>query len=208
VPKFVPQPQISQCQSVTFYSSALGDEIPSAPMGFVLSTRYRALPTIFRRFRLRCVWSLVQIRPPRPDSFEGVRFVAAELKRAMFRAAVAVMVGLLLFAAQSVHAENVTLPLPPEDRKMIDAKLGAGVVGEALPCKPIGHVLRHQGPASYLPGGTQRGGAARPRRYYSARPRRPHLVTNGGNHSTTFFVLQGLGEYDFVPPLDRPLHTR
>jgi mannose-6-phosphate isomerase-like protein (cupin superfamily) len=30
-------------------------------------------------------------------------------------------------------------------------------------------------------------------------PRRPHLVTNGGSTSATFLVLQGIGEYDFVP---------
>jgi len=34
---------------------------------------------------------------------------------------------------------------------------------------------------------------------YSVRPRRPHLVTNGGNVSAAFLVLQGIGEYDFVP---------
>jgi len=34
---------------------------------------------------------------------------------------------------------------------------------------------------------------------YSVPPRRPHLVTNGGRTSATFLVLQGLGEYDFVP---------
>jgi quercetin dioxygenase-like cupin family protein len=34
---------------------------------------------------------------------------------------------------------------------------------------------------------------------YSVRPRRPHLVTNGGDRSATFLVLQGIGEYDFVP---------
>jgi quercetin dioxygenase-like cupin family protein len=34
---------------------------------------------------------------------------------------------------------------------------------------------------------------------YSVRPRRPHLVTNGGDTSATFLVLQGIGEYDFVP---------
>ena len=33
----------------------------------------------------------------------------------------------------------------------------------------------------------------------SVRPRRPHLVTNGGEASATFLVLQGIGEYDFVP---------
>jgi mannose-6-phosphate isomerase-like protein (cupin superfamily) len=30
-------------------------------------------------------------------------------------------------------------------------------------------------------------------------PRRPHLVTNGGDGPATFLVLQGIGEYDFVP---------
>jgi quercetin dioxygenase-like cupin family protein len=34
---------------------------------------------------------------------------------------------------------------------------------------------------------------------YSVRPRRPHLVTNDGDGSATFLVLQGIGEYDFVP---------
>jgi quercetin dioxygenase-like cupin family protein len=36
---------------------------------------------------------------------------------------------------------------------------------------------------------------------YSVAPRRPHLVINGGQASATFLVLQGLGEYDFVPLL-------
>ena len=34
---------------------------------------------------------------------------------------------------------------------------------------------------------------------YSVRAGRPHLVTNGGDSSVTFLVLQGLGEYDYVP---------
>ena len=34
---------------------------------------------------------------------------------------------------------------------------------------------------------------------YSVRPGRPHLVTNAGDTSATFLVLQGLGEYDYVP---------
>ena len=34
---------------------------------------------------------------------------------------------------------------------------------------------------------------------YAVAPRRPHLVTNGGDTSATFLVLQGIGEYDFVP---------
>jgi len=34
---------------------------------------------------------------------------------------------------------------------------------------------------------------------YAVKPRRPHLVTNGGGTSATFLVLQGIGEFDFVP---------
>ena len=34
---------------------------------------------------------------------------------------------------------------------------------------------------------------------HAVKPRRPHLVTNGGDTSATFLVLQGIGEYDFVP---------
>jgi mannose-6-phosphate isomerase-like protein (cupin superfamily) len=34
---------------------------------------------------------------------------------------------------------------------------------------------------------------------YTVEPRRPHLVVNGGDTSATFLVLQGIGEYDFVP---------
>jgi mannose-6-phosphate isomerase-like protein (cupin superfamily) len=38
-----------------------------------------------------------------------------------------------------------------------------------------------------------------PGQTYTVRPRRPHLVTNGGDTSATFLVLQGIGEYDYVP---------
>jgi quercetin dioxygenase-like cupin family protein len=34
---------------------------------------------------------------------------------------------------------------------------------------------------------------------YSVKAGRPHLVTNGSDSSATFLVLQGIGEYDFVP---------
>ena len=39
----------------------------------------------------------------------------------------------------------------------------------------------------------------RPGETFAVRPGRPHLVTNGGQMSATFLVLQGIGEYDFVP---------
>jgi mannose-6-phosphate isomerase-like protein (cupin superfamily) len=34
---------------------------------------------------------------------------------------------------------------------------------------------------------------------YAVRPGRAHLVTNAGTTSATFLVLQGMGEYDYVP---------
>ena len=34
---------------------------------------------------------------------------------------------------------------------------------------------------------------------YCVKAGRPHLVTNSGNTSATFLVLQGIGEYDYVP---------
>jgi len=33
---------------------------------------------------------------------------------------------------------------------------------------------------------------------YSVRPKRPHLVTNAGETSAIFLVLQGMGEHDFI----------
>jgi quercetin dioxygenase-like cupin family protein len=38
-----------------------------------------------------------------------------------------------------------------------------------------------------------------PGQTYTVRPGRPHLVTNAGQRSATFLVLQGIGEYDYVP---------
>ena len=34
---------------------------------------------------------------------------------------------------------------------------------------------------------------------YCVKAGRPHLVTNTGTTSATFLVLQGIGEYDYVP---------
>jgi len=34
---------------------------------------------------------------------------------------------------------------------------------------------------------------------FTVPPRRAHLVTNAGATSATFLVLQGIGDYDFVP---------
>ena len=41
----------------------------------------------------------------------------------------------------------------------------------------------------------------KPGEVYAVKPKRPHLVTYGGEKSLTFLVLQGVGEYDFVPLL-------
>ena len=43
----------------------------------------------------------------------------------------------------------------------------------------------------------------KPGEVYAVKPRRPHLVTNGGETSLTFLVLQGVGVYDFVPLLEK-----
>ena len=40
--------------------------------------------------------------------------------------------------------------------------------------------------------------ALAPGQTYSVRAGRPHLVTNGGDTSAVFLVLQGVGEYDYV----------
>jgi mannose-6-phosphate isomerase-like protein (cupin superfamily) len=34
---------------------------------------------------------------------------------------------------------------------------------------------------------------------YTAVAKRPHLVTNAGKTSLTFLIMQGVGEYDYVP---------
>jgi quercetin dioxygenase-like cupin family protein len=39
----------------------------------------------------------------------------------------------------------------------------------------------------------------KPGETFVAVPGRPHLVTNAGQTSLTFLVLQGIGEYDYVP---------
>lgn len=39
----------------------------------------------------------------------------------------------------------------------------------------------------------------KPGETFSAAARRPHLVTNGGALPMRFLVLQGIGEYDYVP---------
>jgi hypothetical protein len=50
---------------------------------------------------------------------------------------VTLMLGLLLLAAGIAQAQGVVIPLPPEDQQRIAAQLGPGVVGNALPIKPI-----------------------------------------------------------------------
>ena len=39
----------------------------------------------------------------------------------------------------------------------------------------------------------------KPGETYTAVAKRPHLVTNAGKTSLTFLILQGVGEYDYVP---------
>src|SRR5690348_18472923 len=39
----------------------------------------------------------------------------------------------------------------------------------------------------------------KPGETFVAAPGRPHLVTNAGKTSLTFLIMQGIGEYDYVP---------
>lgn len=39
----------------------------------------------------------------------------------------------------------------------------------------------------------------KPGETYTAVAKRPHLVTNAGKTSLTFLIMQGIGEYDYVP---------
>jgi mannose-6-phosphate isomerase-like protein (cupin superfamily) len=39
----------------------------------------------------------------------------------------------------------------------------------------------------------------KPGETYTAVARRPHQVTNAGQSSLTFLIMQGIGEYDYVP---------
>ena len=39
----------------------------------------------------------------------------------------------------------------------------------------------------------------RPNETFSVEAKRPHKVVNPGDTSSTFFVLQGIGEYDYIP---------
>jgi quercetin dioxygenase-like cupin family protein len=43
-----------------------------------------------------------------------------------------------------------------------------------------------------------------PGQTYSVPPKRRHLVKNVGDFSAVFFVLQGIGEYDFAPVPEGP----
>jgi mannose-6-phosphate isomerase-like protein (cupin superfamily) len=47
-----------------------------------------------------------------------------------------------------------------------------------------------------------------PGQSFYVRVGRPHLVTNGGEVSATFLVLQGIGNYDYVPLVGKPTTSR
>lgn len=48
----------------------------------------------------------------------------------------------------------------------------------------------------------------KPGETFSAAARRPHLVTNGGAVPMRFLVLQGIGEYDYVPLVPVKRHAQ
>ncbi|MFZ0657140.1 MAG: hypothetical protein WBE78_09245 [Candidatus Binataceae bacterium] len=58
-------------------------------------------------------------------------------KGTLMRSFVTVTLGLLLFASGFARAQELVLPLPPQDQQNITAQLGPNVVGAALPSRPI-----------------------------------------------------------------------
>jgi hypothetical protein len=67
----------------------------------------------------------------------------------------------------------------------------------AHPHQRAGYVLRARRQDPHLP--ARADVQLAPGETYTVRAKRPHLVTNAGESSATFLVLQGVGEYDFVP---------
>jgi hypothetical protein len=66
--------------------------------------------------------------------------------RSLIRSAAAISLLMLTIASgAAAQSAGPTIPLSDADRGQLDALLGAGVVGEALPSAPLGN------PASYLP---------------------------------------------------------
>jgi len=69
------------------------------------------------------------------------------------------------------------------------------------------HYHTNTGDTFYVLEGTMRLFLQRPKQDVVLKPgesfaveaRRPHLVTNAGEGSLTFLILQGVGEYDYVP---------
>jgi hypothetical protein len=61
-----------------------------------------------------------------------------ELFRAVF-----VAFALVIAAAGAASAQGQVLPLPAADQQRMDALLGAGVVGKALPSAPIDEPMRY-----------------------------------------------------------------
>jgi hypothetical protein len=84
------------------------------------------------------------------------------------------MLGVLLVAAEAVHAQGVVLPLPPDDQQRITAQLGPGVVGNPVPSQAISsvagffplqnHLLTYQVTAGSNLGDTQTLGVLKARR--------------------------------------------
>jgi hypothetical protein len=75
-----------------------------------------------------------------PPLLVGRGHIVGVKKQRTAAARVIFILSLLILAATFAHAQSVVLQLPPEDRQIITAQLGPGVVGQALPSKPIDEV--------------------------------------------------------------------
>jgi hypothetical protein len=82
--------------------------------------------------------------PPVVREFSDV-VVSPDEDSIVTRTFMVVTLALLLLAAGSAWAGDSVLPLPPEDQQKITTELGTGIVGQALPSKPI------EDTSTYLP---------------------------------------------------------
>jgi len=58
-------------------------------------------------------------------------------KNSSWRALSTLVLSLLIVPSRSAYGQSLVLELPPNDQKIIAAQLGPGVVGKALPSRPI-----------------------------------------------------------------------
>jgi hypothetical protein len=100
------------------------------------------------------------------------------------------------------RATSMRLIVPSGATRLSDQRIAAiadanGAV--ARPQRYQRYILCDRRPASTVPSGAEGKLVLGPGQSYEDAAGRPHLVANAGESSMTILVLQGVGEYDYVP---------